>query len=524
MTIDLSYLGLTNSGRIYYNLPVSRLYEEIVQRGEGSISDHGPIVVNTGQYTGRSPGDKFIVQEDSSSDHIWWGSVNQPLVPAHFDALLARVQAYLQGRDLFVQDCCAGADPAYRISIRVITEYAWHNLFARNMLLPTSGTGATPADGWHLLYTPDFHADPERDHTCSEVFIQIHFAQRLILIGGSRYAGELKKAVFTILNYILPRQDVLSMHCSANTDARDQTALFFGLSGTGKTTLSASPDRILIGDDEHGWGPEGIFNFEGGCYAKAIGLSADAEPEIYATTRRFGTVLENVVLDSDSRAIDLDDDRLTENTRASYPIDFIPNIRATGMGGHPHHLIMLTCDAFGVLPPVCRLNTEEAMYHFISGYTAKVAGTERGVSEPTATFSPCFGAPFMVLHPTVYARQLGDRIRSHRTQCWLVNTGWSGGPYGQGQRISIAHSRAIITAILNGQLNDLAYQTDPIFGLAVPQQCPGVPDQVLSPRATWPDPLAYDDKARELAGLFTQHFAPYQELAPDLQSAGPRID
>ncbi|NKB69525.1 MAG: phosphoenolpyruvate carboxykinase (ATP) [Candidatus Latescibacteria bacterium] len=523
MTVDLHHLGLTNLKRIYYNLPTSRLYEEIIQRDEGTLAKDGPIVVNTGQYTGRSPDDKFIVEEDQSSDHIWWGKVNKPFAEADYDALLGRVQAYLQGRDLFVQDCHAGADPAYRISLRVITQYAWHSLFARNMLLPASEGFSDGAADWHLLYAPDFHANPKRDGTGSEVFIQIHFARRLILIGGSRYAGELKKAVFTILNYILPRQDILSMHCSANTDSSDQTALFFGLSGTGKTTLSASPDRILIGDDEHGWSPEGVFNFEGGCYAKAINLNSKAEPEIYATTRRFGTVLENVAIDPDSRTIDLDDDRLTENTRASYPIDFIPNTSPTGTGGHPRNLIMLTCDAFGVLPPVCRLNTEEAMYHFISGYTAKVAGTERGVTEPTATFSPCFGAPFMVLHPTVYARQLGEKIRRHQTQCWLVNTGWSGGPYGQGQRISIAYSRAIITAILNGQLNDQPFRTDPIFGLAVPEQCPGVPETILTPRITWSDPQAYDDKAGELANLFIQHFAEYAELAPDLQSAGPRL-
>ena len=524
MSLDLTYLGLTRPGKLYHNLPTARLYEEIIARGEGAIAQGGPMVVETGAYTGRSPDDKFIIREPSSEADIWWGSVNQPFEPEYFDAILARMQSHLQGRDLFVQDCYAGADPRYRVCTRIISQFSWHSLFARNMFIqePDPQLLAAFEPDWHLIFAPEFQASPERDHTRSEVFILVHPDRKLILIGGTHYAGEMKKSIFSILNYILPKQDIMSMHCSANMNAEGETALFFGLSGTGKTTLSASADRILIGDDEHGWSASGIFNFEGGCYAKVIRLNAAAEPEIYATTRSYGTLLENVVFNPETRQVDLDDDTLTENTRASYPIDSIPNASGDGLGNHPAHLIMLTCDAFGVLPPVARLTTEQAMYHFISGYTAKVAGTERGIKEPTATFSPCFGSPFMMLHPTFYARLLGEKIRRHNTCCWLVNTGWNGGPYGQGERISIAYTRAIVAAILDGKLSSATTREDPVFGIAVPTECPDVPAQVLQPRSTWKDPQAYDEKARDLVQLFTEHFAKYEEFAAELQTAGPR--
>ena len=407
----------------------------------------------------------------------------------------------------------------------MITTFAWHSLFARNMFirLPDSAALAGFDPDWHVIYAPRFEAEPDRDHTNSEAFILVNPGRQLVLIGGTHYAGEMKKSIFSVLNYVLPKQGVISMHCSANMSNGGDTALFFGLSGTGKTTLSASPDRILIGDDEHGWSDRGIFNFEGGCYAKVIKLRAEAEPEIFAATRRFGTVLENVVIDPASRIPDLDDASLTENTRASYPIDFIPNASDDGLGNHPRHLIMLTCDAFGVLPPVAKLTTEQAMYHFISGYTAKVAGTERGVEEPTATFSPCFGAPFMMLHPTFYARLLGERIGEHGTHCWLVNTGWSGGPYGEGERISIAHTRAIVDAILGDRLNDADTDDDPFFGIAVPRSCPGVDKRVLQPRTTWNNPSAYDDKARHLVHLFAEHFTSYEAEATDIATAGPTV-
>ncbi len=524
MSLDLTYLGLTRPGKIHRNLPSARLYEEIVVRGEGAIAHLGPMVVETGAYTGRSPNDKFIIREPSSEKDIWWGKVNRPFAEEHFEGVLARVSAYLQGRDLFVQDCYAGADPRYRVSTRIVTQFAWHSLFARNMFIreldPRSLAAFEP--DWHLIFAPGCQAVPAEDHTRSEAFILVHPGRKLVLIGGTHYAGEMKKSIFSVLNYILPKQNIMSMHCSANMSEEGETALFFGLSGTGKTTLSVSADRILIGDDEHGWSASGIFNFEGGCYAKVINLSPREEAEIYSTTQHFGTILENVVVDPETRRVDLDDGSLTENTRASYPIDYIPNASSDGLGNHPDHLIMLTCDAFGVLPPVVRLTTEQAMYYFISGYTAKVAGTERGVKEPTATFSPCFGAPFMMLHPTFYARQLGEKIRRHNTRCWLVNTGWIGGPYGQGERISIAYTRAIVSAILKAKLDAAESEEAPFFGLAVPLACPGVPAELLRPRRTWKDPRAYDEKARDLVRLFIEHFAEYEGFASELQAAGPR--
>ena len=516
--------GIRNINAVYWNLSTPRLYEEAIRRREGRLAHLGPLVVRTGQYTGRSPNDKFIVREPSSLDKIWWGKVNQPMTPDTFEALRRRMLAYLQGKDLFVQDCFAGADPAYRLPIRVITETAWHNLFARNIFIQAKPAElAAHVPQFTVLHTPNFHAIPELDSTRSEVFVVINFGQRLVLIGGTQYAGEIKKSIFTVLNYLLPQQNVLSMHCSANSGPEGDVAIFFGLSGTGKTTLSADPTRTLIGDDEHGWSERGVFNFEGGCYAKVIHLSAQAEPEIYQTTRRFGTILENVAFDSATGRLDLDDDSLTENTRAAYPISHIPNATRAGVGGHPANIIMLTADAFGVLPPLARLTPAQAMYYFLSGYTAKVAGTEKGVTEPQATFSTCFGAPFMALAPTVYARLLGEKIARHRVHVWLVNTGWSGGPYGVGTRMPIAHTRAMVHAALNGALRDVPTRPDPIFGVAVPTACPGVPAEVLNPRATWDDPAAYDAQARKLAAMFVENFAAYtDQVAPEVCAAGPQ--
>jgi phosphoenolpyruvate carboxykinase (ATP) len=500
------------------------LYEEAIRRREGRLAHLGPLVVRTGQYTGRAPNDKFIVREPSSVDKVWWGKVNRPMEPDSFEALRRRLLAYLQGKDLFVQDCFAGADPDYRLPIRVITETAWHSLFARDMFIQAKREElAVHVPQFTVLHVPNFHALPELDGTHSEVFVIINFGQRLVLVGGTQYAGEIKKSIFTVLNYLLPQQSVLSMHCSANIGAEGDVAIFFGLSGTGKTTLSADPARTLIGDDEHGWSDRGVFNFEGGCYAKVIRLSAQAEPEIYATTRRFGTILENVAFDSLTGRLNLDDDSLTENTRAAYPITHIPNATREGVGGHPTNIIMLTADAFGVLPPIARLTPAQAMYHFLSGYTAKVAGTEKGVTEPQATFSTCFGAPFMALAPTVYAGLLGEKIARHKVNVWLVNTGWSGGTYGVGKRMAIAHTRAMVHAALGGALNDVPTTPDPTFGIAVPRACPDVPAEVLDPRTTWADPAAYDAQARKLAAMFAENFATYAEqVAPEVRAAGPQ--
>lgn len=516
-------VNLGDPGKWRHNLTTSMLYEEIVRRGEGTIAHLGPVVVHTGKYTGRSPGDKFVVQEPGSEKAVWWGKINRPMAPGHFEQLLERVQEYLCGRDIFVQDCYAGADPQCRVPLRVFTERAWHSLFARNMFIREMDQEhlACFAPDWQLVYAPGFAAVPERDHTRSEVFVVINLARRLIVIGGTSYAGEMKKAVFTVLNYLYPTQGMVSMHCSANKNSRGETSLFFGLSGTGKTTLSANANYMLIGDDEHGWNERGIFNFEGGCYAKVIRLNAQAEPEIHGAVHRFGAVLENVAIDPHTRRVDLDDDALTENTRASYPLNYIPNTSFEGLGNHPTNIIMLTCDAFGVLPPVARLSPEQAMYHFISGYTAKVAGTERGVAEPTATFSPCFGAPFLMLHPTEYARLLGERIRRHQARCWLVNTGWNGGPYGEGKRIRIDYTRAIVAAILDRRLEKVTRARHALFGLEMPTECPGVPKEVLEPRTAWKDPAAYDLKARHLVGLFNEHFAEYESLVPELRAVAP---
>ena len=509
---------------MYRNLTPPELYEHAVRRREGVVTASGPFCAVTSPHTGRSPNDKFLVQEADSSDRIWWGKINQPLAPDRFERLRADVEAHLKDQELFVRDVFAGADPAYRLPIRFVTPNAWHALFVYNMFLrPGDGDLSRFAPGFQVLHAPEFHADPAVHGTKSGTFIVVSLAQKTILIGGTRYAGELKKSIFTILNYLLPQQGVLSMHCSANVGANDDTALFFGLSGTGKTTLSADPERRLIGDDEHGWSDQGIFNFEGGCYAKVIHLSRDGEPEIYATTEMFGTVLENVDVDPQTGAIDLDSQRITENTRASYPIYFIPNHVPEGRAGHPDHVLFLTCDAFGIMPPIAKLTPAQAMYHFLSGYTAKVAGTERGVTEPKETFSACFGAPFLPLQPQVYAEMLGERIARHGVRCWLVNTGWTGGPYGVGQRMALSHTRTMIRAALAGQLDGVPTRRESVFCLEVPQHVPGVPDAVLDPRATWSDPAAYDAQAGRLAELFRKNFEQFAERVPAaVREAGPR--
>lgn len=521
----LEALGIVRTGRVHWNLSPAVLYEEAIRRGEASLAAEGPLVAITGQHTGRAPNDKFVVREPSSEHQVHWGAVNRPIDEAQFETIHREMLAYLEGRDLFVLDAWAGADPAYRMPIRAVTEFAWHNLFARNMFIPETDPSAqaTHEPVFTVIDAPTFKADPARHGTRSEVFVLVHFGRKLVLIGGTHYAGEIKKSIFSVLNYTLPLQGVLPMHCSANIGEKGDTALFFGLSGTGKTTLSSDPHRQLIGDDEHGWSDTGVFNFEGGCYAKVIKLSAEAEPQIFATTRRFGTILENVVTDPASRALDLDDARYTENTRASYPLTFIDNAELSGHGGHPQNVIMLTADAYGVLPPIARLSPEGAMYHFLSGYTAKVAGTEKGVTEPKAAFSTGFGAPFLPLNPNVYARMLGEKIARHDVRVWLVNTGWTGGPYGSGRRMKIAYTRAMITAALTGQLDAVGYRTHPVFNLEMPTACPGVPADVLDPRSTWTDAAQYDAQAVRLAGMFVENFRKFeQDVPPAVKAAGPR--
>ncbi len=527
----LGAAGLAPRRAVHWNPVPAELYEHAVRRGEGVIVEGGAFCAVTTPHTGRSPNDKFFAQEPSSQGDIAWGRVNQPLPPEHFERLRAAVLEHLNGEELFVRDLFAGADPNHRVALRFVTPNAWQALFVYNMFLrPTASDLAAFSPSWLVLHAPEFHADPAVHGTRSGTFIVTHFGQRTILIGGTRYAGEMKKSVFTILNYLLPKRGVLSMHCSANLGETGDVALFFGLSGTGKTTLSADPERALIGDDEHGWSDTGVFNFEGGCYAKVIRLSPDGEPEIYRATRMFGTVLENVVVDPETRAIDLESAAITENTRASYPIHYIPNHVAGGVAGHPSHIVFLTCDAYGVMPPIARLNPAQAMYHFLSGYTAKVAGTERGVTEPKATFSTCFGAPFLPLNANVYASLLGEKIATHGVQCWLVNTGWSGGPYGVGggeggggsQRIRLGLTRAMVRAALGGRLDRIPTAPEPVFGLEVPLQVPGVPDNVLLPRGTWRDPAAYDAQAARLAQLFRQNFEQFQDqVHAAVRDAGP---
>jgi len=528
MPKDLQKHGIRNVEAVHWNLPTPMLYEEAVRRREGSLTHLGPLVVSTGHYTGRSPKDRFVVREPSSESKIWWGEQNRPFDPERYEQLKARLLAYLQCRELYVQDCYAGHSERHRINLRVVTEHAWHSIFARNMFVQIDEPEelATHVPEFTIIHAPNFHALPELDATNSEAFVIIHFERKEVIIGGTSYAGEIKKSIFSVLNFLLPQDDVLSMHCSANVgiDDDDDVALFFGLSGTGKTTLSSDPLRRLIGDDEHGWSGDGVFNFEGGCYAKVIRLSPEAEPQIYATTRKFGTVLENVVFDPRSRRIDLDDGALTENTRAAYPLSHIDNSVREGTGGHPRNVVMLTADAFGVLPPIARMNLDQAMYHFLSGYTAKVAGTERGVTEPFATFSACFGAPFLTLPPAIYAGLLREKVEKRGVDCWLVNTGWTGGPFGEGRRMAIAHTRAMLNAALGGKLDGVEMRPDPVFGLDVPASCEGVPPGVLDPRSTWRDTAAYDKKAGELAARFAENFEQYRgEVSAEVIAAGPRI-
>lgn len=522
----LEALGLRSEGKLYYNLSTAELYEEALKRDEGVIAKEGPLVVTTGQHTGRSPNDKFIVDDPACHDKIGWGKVNKPISPEKFDALYARLMDYLTDKELFAQDLFAGADANYRLPVRVITQFAWHSLFARNLFIrPTPDQLIDHVPAFTIIDAPHFKADPAIDGTRSEVFIILNFTKRVVIIGGTEYAGEIKKSVFSILNYLLPQQGVLPMHCSANYGPNGDTAVFFGLSGTGKTTLSADASRTLIGDDEHGWSTDGVFNFEGGCYAKVIRLNPSSEPEIYQTTRTFGTVLENVVFDPETRELDLNDDRLTENTRSAYPIEQVSNATLTGKGGIPKNIVMLTADAFGVLPPIAKLTPEQAMYHFLSGYTAKVAGTEKGVTEPQATFSACFGAPFLPLPPSDYARLLGQKIAESGAQVWLVNTGWSGGPYGVGQRMKLAYTRAMLHAALEGKLDQVEYVIDPVFNVAVPKSCPGVPDEILNPRGTWADVAAYDAQAKKVARMFADNFKQFEVgVAPAVKASGPKTD
>jgi phosphoenolpyruvate carboxykinase (ATP) len=508
--------------RIHANLTPPVLIEHALRRSEGILTDRGAFTAVTAPHTGRSAKDKFLVDEPGVSDRIWWEK-NARLDPAAFERLQEDVRAYLDAREVFVQDLFAGADPAYRLPVRFVTPNAWHALFVRNMFIR-----ALPAElaqfrsGFTVLHAPDLQADPDRHGTRSGTFVVISFTKKVVLIGGTRYAGEMKKSIFSALNYLLPARGVMPMHCSANIGPGGDTAIFFGLSGTGKTTLSADPTRQLIGDDEHGWSDRGVFNFEGGCYAKVIRLRPDTEPEIYAATQMFGTVLENVVLDPVTRAVNFDADTITENTRACYPLHSIPNHVPSGAGGHPRNVVFLAADAFGVMPPIARLTAEQAMYHFLSGYTAKVAGTERGVTEPTATFSACFGAPFLPLHPSVYAQMLGERIGRHGAKVWLVNTGWTGGPYGTGSRMKLSLTRAMLRAALSGVLEGGKFSRDPVFGFEVPASVPEVPQDVLSPRGTWSDPKAYDVQARKLATMFRENFEQYRSQVPDaVAKAGP---
>ena len=511
---------------MYRNQSAAQLYEHALARGEALLGAEGQLVVETGKHTGRSPNDKFFVREPGSETHIDW-SVNKPIDAATFDALLARIGGYLAGKDVFAMDCFVGADARYRLPVRIITEYAWQSLFSRDLFIDTDAAepSVSSAQGefvpeFTVIDASLFDADPARDGTRSSTFIIVNFARKIILIGGTRYAGEIKKSVFTVMNYLMPLRDVLSMHCSANVGKNGDVAIFFGLSGTGKTTLSADANRPLVGDDEHGWSADGVFNFEGGCYAKVIKLSKEAEPEIWEASHRFGTVLENVVMNPETRILDLDSEAKTENTRSAYPVDFLPNFVKSGMAGHPKTIIMLTADAFGVLPPIAKLTPEQAMYHFLSGYTAKVAGTERGITEPTATFSTCFGAPFMVHHPTVYAKLLGERIAEHGASCWLVNTGWTGGPYGVGKRMKIAFTRAMVNAAIEGRLANATFESEPFFGLAIPQSVPDVPSEVLNPRNAWHDGAAYDAQAEKLAGLFVENFRRFEgHASPGLLAA-----
>jgi phosphoenolpyruvate carboxykinase (ATP) len=520
-TVHISDVAeLLSEGRTHFNLSPAVLVEHAIRRDEATLAANGALVGYTNR-TGRSPRDKFIVRDETTDHSVAWGAVNAPFDPDRFDELYTRVVEHLRGRDLFVQDLYCGADPAYRLPVRMVTEYAWHNLFVRQLFIrPTAQELRHHHPEFTVIAAPEFKADPRRDGTNSEVFILMNFTRRTVLIGGTSYAGEMKKSIFGVMNFLLPPRNVFPMHCSANVGHNGETALFFGLSGTGKTTLSADPSRDLIGDDEHGWSADGVFNFEGGCYAKCIKLSKKNEPQIWSALR-FGCVLENVTLDPNSRVPDYNDDSKTENTRAAYPVDFIENAVIPGVGGHPKNVVFLTADAFGVLPPISRLSPEQAMYHFLSGYTAKVAGTEAGIKEPTATFSTCFGSPFLPLRPKIYAEMLGRRLREHNAQCWLVNTGWQGGPYGVGKRMDIPYTRAMVDSAVEGELIHEEFEIEPAFGFAIPKFCRGVPAQILNPRNAWRDKAAYDKAAEDLRQRFAKNFERF-DVPLEVRSASPR--
>lgn len=526
---DLAKVGISKVQQAYWNLTTESLTEEAIFRGEGNIASDGPLVAHTGKHTGRSANDKFVVKHVDSENNVWWGQYNKPFEEQKFDSLYKKMTEFMQDKEVFVQDVYAGADEKYRLPVRFVTEYAWHAHFIRNMFILPQSTEEHKkfVPEFTVVDMPSFKANPESDGTRSETFILLSFEKKLIIIGGTKYAGEMKKSIFTVLNYILPLKNVMPMHCSANVNPNnnDDVALFFGLSGTGKTTLSADPSRRLIGDDEHGWSDKGVFNFEGGCYAKVIGLSESAEPQIFAATHRFGTILENVPYDKVTRRIDLIDDSVTENTRASYPLEFIDNAVPEKYAGHPKNIIFLTCDATGVMPPIARLNLNQALYQFISGYTSKLAGTEAGLGkEPQATFSACFGGPFMVHHPSKYAELLKKKLVEHNVTCWLVNTGWVGGAYGVGKRISIKYTRALLTAALTGELNKVKFNIDPVFGYEVPTSCPDVPSEVLDPSSSWADKATYEKGYKELAKRFVDNFAKFAEGTPkEIIDAGPKV-
>lgn len=523
---SLAYLGIRNTGNVLWNLAPAELVEETIVRGEGVLADSGAIMVDTGTFTGRSPKDKFVVKDANTENTVWWGDVNNEFSTEKFDRLYARVTAYLQGKELYVRDAYAGADPTHRIKLRVINENPWHNLFCNNLFLrPTAEELQDPENfnpEWHIVNACGFQAVPEIDGTRQANFTMIDFTKKIILIGGSAYTGEMKKGIFTVLNYLLPFKNVLPMHCSANIGKDGNTAIFFGLSGTGKTTLSADPNRKLIGDDEHGWTDTGIFNFEGGCYAKCVDLTAEKEPQIWNAIR-FGALLENCRVYDGTTTVNFADTTTTENTRVAYPIHFIQDAVEPSVGGVPKNIFLLTADAFGVLPPISKLTPGQAMYHFISGYTAKVAGTEAGVTEPQTTFSACFGKAFLPLHPTKYAELLGKKLKENKVNVWLINTGWTGGPYGVGSRMKLSFTRAMITAALNGELDQVETTQDPIFGLNIPTAVPNVPNEILVPKNTWSDAAAYDKKASELANAFNKNFSQYADFANDeIKAAAPR--
>jgi phosphoenolpyruvate carboxykinase (ATP) len=522
-TYGIETLGIKNPGWVYRNLPVAQLVQHSLARGEGKLASNGALVVETGKYTGRSPQDRYIVDEPGTRDEIDWGKLNIPLSEEKFDRLYRRVLAYVQGRDLYIFDGFIGADARYRFGVRVVNEFAFHNLFVHQMFLrPTPEELTNHHADFTVIAVPGLQGDPQEDGIRSEAFVVLHLTKKLVIVGGTHYAGEMKKSIFSMLNYYMTKRDVLPMHCAANIDQQGRSALFFGLSGTGKTTLSADPNCSLIGDDEHGWSGDGIFNFEGGCYAKTIRLSAENEPQIWSALR-FGALLENVILDPQTCIPDYDDDRLTENTRAAYPLSYIPNCSRSGVSTHPKTVIFLTADAFGVLPPIAKLTKEQAMYHFLSGYTSKLAGTERGITEPQVTFSACFGQCFFPLSPTVYARMLGERLEKNpETQVFLVNTGWSGGPYGVGKRISIKHTRAMVNAALNGELEQVNYKLHPIFNVLVPETVPGIPSEILDPKNTWENPEAYERQARELAKRFEENFQKFTTASREIVEAGPK--